>query len=385
MKRYGITLIELLWVIVLLYLAFWVLSCPAGRAVEIVETVTGEKRNDVFVFASVFLLTLVFLAGIAVGIYRLRIRYGGLLYFPLMVGLPLGFAAVPFHPFSLSIYFALLATAIIITPLVFFFIQSIFLFLATVERKRNPIPEVLPPYADGFSQRRSEPVSNIKDLPPHPNVTQEWADFQNTIGIHHNYAIEAYLYDQCIDEFRSQLSYHCQKLLSHYKQPSGYIRFWSRDNWWRLEEILKPCAALDFDGAQGWVEYVRQTLPKNSHALSLRDERLIRAMCTVILNDDEELARMNRELRNPIGWIDRTVTREPKYWRSLIAGLAESNIECCQEAIRIQAEEWYIPTLSDYHRLNVNGVAMTNLCRWRGIPVPALEPVVPEALLLQLH
>ena len=385
MKRYGITLIELLWVIVLLYLAFWVLSCPAGRAVEIVETVTGEKRNDVFVFASVFLLTLVFLAGIAVGIYRLRIRYGGLLYFPLMVGLPLGFAAVPFHPFSLSIYFALLATAIIITPLVFFFIQMIFLFLATVERKRNPIPEVLPPYADGFTQRRSEPVSNIKDLPPHPNVTQEWADFQNTIGIHHNYAIEAYLYDQCIDEFRSQLSYHCQKLLSHYKQPSGYIRFWSRDNWWRLEEILKPCAALDFAGAQGWVEYVRQTLPKNSHALSLRDERLIRAMCAVILNDDEELARMNQELRNPIGWIDRMVTSEPKYWRSLIAGLAERNIECCQEAIRIQAEEWYIPTLSDYHRLNVNGVAMTNLCRWRGIPVPALEPVVPEALLLQLH
>ena len=383
LKRYGFTIIELLYVIVFLYLAFWILCCSARRAVEIVATVTGEQQNNVFV-VSVFLLILIFCIGIAVSIYRLRMWYGNLLYFPLMVGLPLGFAAVPFRPFSLPVYASLLVMAIIITPLVFFFIQSVFLLLVTSYRKRNPIPEVLPPFTAGSTPHRSKPISNIKDLPPHPNVTQAWADYHNSVGIHHDYATEAYLCDHCIDEFRVQLSLHCQKLLLHYKQPSGYIRFWSRETS-HLEEMVKPCAALDFGGGQDWAEYVRETLSANSYILSQRDERLVRMMCAVFLNNDDELERMNQELRKPIGWVDRMITRERKYWKTLLAGIVECNVEHCQEAIRIQAEEWYIPSLSNYHRLNINGVAMTNLCRWRGIPVPALEPVIPESLLLQLQ
>ncbi len=77
------------------------------------------------------------------------------------------------------------------------------------------------------------------------------------------------------------------------------------------------------------------------------------------------------------------VTHEPKYWSMFLDGFVERDAERCRQAIRIQAEEWYFPVLSNYYRLNVNGVAMVNLCRQRGILVPPLEPVMPELLLLQ--
>jgi len=383
-NRRGITLFELLFVMFFFCAAMWLLASPAWRTIEIVETVTGEKRYELLIFVGVFSLTLLYWICIAIGIRRLRVRYGNLLYFPLMVGLPLVFAVIPLHPFSLRVYAALLTTAIIAIPLVLFFIQSVFLLSATASRKRNQIPEVLPPYPPDFTPYRDKPILNIKDLPPHPNVTQAWMNFHNSVGIHQSYAVEAYLYDNHIDEFRSQLSLYCQKLLLHYKQPSGYVRFWSGSGLGRLYEMIFPCAALDFDGARNWVEYIRETFPMNSHTLSRRDERLILAMCAVIMNDDDELERINRELQKPTGWLDRMVTCEPRYWEALIDGLAERNVERCQEAIRIQSEEWYMPSLSDYCRLNIGGAAMTNLCRWRGIPVSALTPVIPDSLLLEL-
>ena len=380
-SRRGITLIELLCVIGFLYFAYWVLSSSAYRAVEIVETITGEGQN---VFVAAFILTLFCCICIAVGIYRLRIRYNNLLYFPLMAGLPLGFAAVPFHPFTLPVYISLLAAALIVIPFALFCVQMVFwLFIGqSPTPKRTPIPEVLPPYPPDFTPVRARPTS-MKDYPEprHPNLTQKCIDYQNSVGIYREYAREAYLYDHCIDEFRSQLSLYCQKNLLHYKQRSGYLRFWERGYARRLEEIILPCAALDFDGTRDWVEYVIKTFPRHSYILSLRDERLILAMCAVIMNDDDKLEHMNRELKKPTGRYDQVITQEQDYWEILIAGIAERNAERCMEAIRIQAEEWYSPSV--HCRLNMAGVAMTNLCRWRGIPVPALEPVIPESLLTE--
>ena len=148
-KRRGITLIELLWIVVFLALAFFILSRPSYRAVEIVRVATGETpRYDAIVAVAAFFLTLFFLLCIADGLYRLCLRCDELLYFPLFAGLPLGFAMVPFRPFSLPIYASLLAVSMIATPVVCFFLQSaIMLFYrATTKRKRNPLPETLPPF-----------------------------------------------------------------------------------------------------------------------------------------------------------------------------------------------------------------------------------------------
>ena len=381
-KRRGITLIELLWGVVFLALAFFILSRPSHRAVEIVRAVTGGMQYDSVVAVATFFLTLFSWLCIAVGIYRLRIRYGDLFYFPLFVGVPLGFALVPFRPFSLPIYGSLLIASLIVTPVAFFLLQSAVLlfYRATSNRKRNAIPETLPPFSPGYVQHRTKP-ENIKEGIPHPNRTKAWENYYNSIDIHQGYAKDAYLMDESVEEFRNQYSIYCQKLLLHYMQPSEYIRFWDRETPY-LEEFIEPFTAFDFDVAKKWAEYVRETLPAHAHILSRRDELLIRAMCAVIANDDVELNRLSRELAKPIGWLDKMVTRSQKYWDIFIAGLTERNVEHCREAIRIQAEEWYIPALSDHYRLNVNGVAMINLCRWRGIPVPALEPVTPETLLL---
>ena len=194
-SRRGITLIELLVVIGMLYSALWIINQATFRVREIAETITGERQNIVGV---VFFLILLFLICIAVCINRFnvwfRIRYGNLLYFPLLVGLPLGFAIVPFRPFPLHVYALLLATAVIVSPLVFFFIQSIFLlyFQVSVKPKRSPIPEILPPYSPDFIPIRSKPIASIKDVSPHPNATLAWLNFHNSVGIHCDYAIEAY-------------------------------------------------------------------------------------------------------------------------------------------------------------------------------------------------
>ncbi len=383
-NRRGVTLIELLWVVIYLAAALWVLSRPSYRAVEIARTVTGDMRCDTSAAVAAFLLTLFSWLCVSVGIYRLCMRYGGFLYFPLMVGLPLGFAAVPFHPFSWPIYTLLLSASLIAVPLLLFFIQSVMMLLyrKTSKRKRRPIPDGLPPFSPGYVRHRTEPV-NIKEGIPHPNRNLAWEKYYNAIGIHQGFALDAYFLDADVKEFRNQYSIYCRKLLAHYKQPSGYVRFWNQT--WYSEEIVIPLVALDLDSARDWAEYVRNTLPANAHLLSRRDERIISAICATIVNDEETLLLSHQKLKQPVGWLDGMATREPDYLVILIAGIAEQNNELCQEAIRIQAEEWYAPALSDYYRLNVNGVAMTNLCRWRGIPIPPLEPVIPEILLLKNH
>ncbi|MGL6194156.1 MAG: hypothetical protein ACRC2T_04970 [Thermoguttaceae bacterium] len=380
-KRHGLTLIELFWAIVFLALGCFILSRPSYRAVEIVRAVTGGMQYDSIFAAAAFFLTLFSWLCIVVGIYRLRMRYGDLLYFPLMVGFPLGFALVPFRPFSLPIYGSLLIASLIATPIAFFLLQSMILlfFMAISKRRRNPIPETLPPFTPGYIRHRTKP-ENIKEGVPHPNRNKAWEDYYNSVGIHKGYALDAYLMDDSVEVFRNQFSTHCQKLLLHYKQATGFIRYWDRETSY-LETLIEPFAALDFDGARDWAIFVNATLHANTHILSMRDERLISAMCAAILIDYEELGRLNRELKKPIGWLDRMVARSPMYWDILIAGLAERDVDRCCEAIRIQSEEWYSPVLSNYYRLNVHGVAMTNLCRWRGIPVPALEPIIPESLL----
>jgi hypothetical protein len=80
-SRRGITLFELLFVMFFFCAALWLLASPAWRAMEIVETVTGEKRYEGRIFISVFLLTLFYWCCFPAVIQRLRMRYGNLLCF----------------------------------------------------------------------------------------------------------------------------------------------------------------------------------------------------------------------------------------------------------------------------------------------------------------
>lgn len=359
------------------------------RAEEIIKAVSGNDRPGTI--AVVPLVSLILFAdyaaaiGLFYGVARFWPRLPGALTLSLCVGIPLGFNITPLR-LPLSVYFSNLLLSVLAVTFTVFLIERL-ISSSSFKVKRTPIPEELPAISEEAKRKQRGQITDIEEASAEPN---SWQERYRTVAIYQDYATVAYNLDGDIDEFRSMYSLYCQKdLLIYHKQCEDDV-FIECVNGYCLERTIQPCAALDFEGAQDWATFARETLPEHLYQTSRREEQVIRGLCAAILRDEKELEKIAQKLKKSTGFLDYLMTVQsgmPKFWISFLEGLAEHNVDLCTEAIRIQSEQWYSPeyaTDSVISRLNVIGVAMSNLCRWRGVNVPALEPVVPEELLLPI-
>ena len=377
--RYGITIIECGCVLVIVFI---LLTLALYAATLIIEGLLPQQAQPL---AFVLVIVIFIYWGlVALFISRLHIRYRSLWVFPVMMGLPFGLACVPLIRVVLPSTLICVVVSIIGVAILAFFVQYAFLLLVRIllPEKRCRLPDVFPPI-QRTSTERIKPNENLDVPARHPNDTRERREYYNLVVVPRVRALEALMLDNDMETYQYQFALSCQKeLYWGYKHDKAM----TIGELPMAEKIIRPFAVCDFTGAKEWAEYALDRLELWPFAFPKRDFLMISAICTLIMENVEAFNHFSRQLKRPVDFLSRITSREPEYLEILISGLAQNDIDLCRRAIRLQCETWYRPDLFElrtYH-INLEGVAMTNICRWRGIAIPPIEPIIPENLIYSM-
>jgi len=381
--RCGATIIECGCVLIILLI---VITVALFFTAQIVNNVLPEglfpqhaKLLRFTILISIFL----YWGLVAFCIPRLRIRYRSLLVFPVMIGFPLGLTCVPILHTVLPFMLACVVISTITVTILVFCVQYIFLiYMRFMLRDAHfPLPDVFPP-ARFTNFERCKP-KNLDSPSRHPNDTREWRVYHNEVSILRQRALESLILDKDMEAWLYQFTMHCRKQLQWDCEHDTAATIGESLT---VEKIICPFTVCDFSGAKEWAEYALDRLNQWPFAFPKRDVLIISAICELILKDTERFECFSQQLTHPVDFFSRITSREPKYQEILVLGLAQNDLELCRQAIRLQSETWYRPTLfgvMTWH-INLEGVAMTNLCRWHGIAIPPIEPIIPEELIYSM-
>jgi len=377
--RYGITIIECGCVLVILLILLTLALCATTLIVE--DFLPQQAQPLAFVLAIVIFI---YWGLVAFFISRLHIRYRSLWIFPVMMGLLFGLACMPLIRVVLPNTLICVVVSIIGVTILAFIVQYVFLLLVRIllPEKRCRLPDVFPQIKLDDKIRR-KPIENLDAPSSHPNDTRQWREYHNEVMMPLFRAREALVLDKDMETYQYLFALHCQKAMQWGYQHDTAMTIGESLT---AKKIIYPFASCDFTGAKEWAEYALDRLELWPFAFPKRDLLMISAICALVKEDAKGFEFLSQQLKRPVDFLSRITSREPKYQEFLIFGLAQNDLELCNRAIRLQCETWYRPSLFNimtFH-INTDGVAMTNLCRWRGIAIPPIEPIIPEDLIYSM-